>query len=75
VYVWGSFPRSAPSSRKVLIWRDRGRGRARSGDLVYHWELYAIYLLEGWQHRGIGRQLTMAFGSWLIAARLASLLV
>jgi GNAT superfamily N-acetyltransferase len=42
---------------------------------VYHWELYAIYLLEGWQHRGIGRQLTMAFGSWLIAARLASLLV
>jgi hypothetical protein len=29
-------------------------GRERSGDPVYREELYAIYLLDGWEHRGIG---------------------
>jgi GNAT superfamily N-acetyltransferase len=50
-------------------------GRERSGDPVYRGELYAIYLLEGWQRRGIGRRLIMAFVGGLIAAGFTSLLV
>jgi ribosomal protein S18 acetylase RimI-like enzyme len=32
-------------------------GRETSGDPVYTGELYAIYLLEPFQHRGVGRRL------------------
>ncbi|HSF30839.1 MAG TPA: GNAT family N-acetyltransferase [Candidatus Tectomicrobia bacterium] len=50
-------------------------GRERSGDPLYSGELYAIYLLDSWQRRGIGRQLTMALVRRLIEAGLTSLLV
>jgi GNAT superfamily N-acetyltransferase len=50
-------------------------GPERSGDTVYAGELYAIYLLDGWQRRGIGRQLTVTLVRQLVQAGLASLLI
>jgi GNAT superfamily N-acetyltransferase len=50
-------------------------GRERSGDPVYTGELYAIYLLEGWQRQGIGRQLAVAVVRRLIQRGLRSLLI
>jgi GNAT superfamily N-acetyltransferase len=50
-------------------------GPERSGDPVYTGELYAIYLLESWQRRGLGRQLTVAVVSQLIQLGFTSLLI
>jgi ribosomal protein S18 acetylase RimI-like enzyme len=50
-------------------------GPERSGDPVYTGEVYAIYLLEGWQRRGIGRQLTVTLVRRLIQRGLTSLLI
>ncbi len=50
-------------------------GPERSGDPVYTGELYAIYLLEGWQRRGIGRRLTIEVVRQLTQQGLTSLLV
>jgi GNAT superfamily N-acetyltransferase len=50
-------------------------GQERGGDPVYTGELYAIYLLEGWQRQGIGRRLTVAVVRQLIQWGLRSLLI
>jgi GNAT superfamily N-acetyltransferase len=50
-------------------------GPERSGDTVYTGELYAIYLLDGWQRQGIGRQLTVTLVRQLVQAGFASLLI
>jgi ribosomal protein S18 acetylase RimI-like enzyme len=50
-------------------------GPERSGDPVYTGEVYAIYLLEGWQGQGIGRQLTVTLVRRLIQRGLTSLLI
>jgi ribosomal protein S18 acetylase RimI-like enzyme len=50
-------------------------GPERSGDPVYTGEVYAIYLLEGWQRQGIGRQLTVTLVRRLIQRGLTSLLI
>jgi L-amino acid N-acyltransferase YncA len=50
-------------------------GPERSGDTVYAGELYAIYLLDDWKRRGIGRQLTVTLVTQLVQAGFASLLI
>jgi len=50
-------------------------GPERSGDPIYRGELYAIYLLEGHQQRGLGRQLTRAVVRRLADRGLCSMLV
>ncbi|HEX9444261.1 MAG TPA: GNAT family N-acetyltransferase [Candidatus Binatia bacterium] len=50
-------------------------GPERSGDAVYRGELYAIYLLQRFQRRGAGRQLTRAVARRLFEAGHASMLV
>jgi GNAT superfamily N-acetyltransferase len=50
-------------------------GPERTGDQVYTGEVYALYLLEGWQRRGIGRGLTVTLVTQLLHAGLTSLLI
>ncbi len=50
-------------------------GRERGGDPDYQGELYAIYLLQHTQQRGLGRQLAAAVVAKLLQKGLTSLLV
>ncbi len=50
-------------------------GPEREGDPVYRGELYAIYLLQEYQHRGIGRLLASAVARGLLAAGFESMLL
>ncbi len=50
-------------------------GPESSGNTVYKCELYAIYLLEGYQRKGIGGQLAQAIAKRLVQEGLHSLLV
>lgn len=50
-------------------------GPERSGNTVYKGELYAIYLLEGYQRKGIGGQLVQAIAERLMQEGLHSMLV
>jgi GNAT superfamily N-acetyltransferase len=50
-------------------------GRERGGDSEYQGELYAIYLLEEHQGRGIGRSLMQNVGDGLLAMGIESMLV
>lgn len=50
-------------------------GLERDGDPVHKGELRAIYVLEQWQRKGIGRQLTLAMMQDLRARGLNSMLV
>ncbi|MBO0685235.1 MAG: GNAT family N-acetyltransferase [Candidatus Dormibacteraeota bacterium] len=50
-------------------------GPEREGDTRYRGELYAIYLLEGWQQRGLGRELAQAVARALAGQGLHSMLV
>ena len=50
-------------------------GPERSGDADYKGELYAIYLLDKYQHKGIGRQLTVAAARRLLQQGFRSMLV
>ena len=50
-------------------------GPERSGDPVYAGELPAIYLLEAYQHRGIGRQLMRAVADHLTAHGMETMLL
>ena len=50
-------------------------GPERSGDVDFKGELYAIYLLEEYQRRGIGRQLTEAVVSRLVGSGMGSILI
>ncbi|SRR6266511_2997922 len=50
-------------------------GPERSGDPDYAGELYAIYLLEGYQRHGLGRHLTRTLVQCLIRAGMPSLLL
>jgi GNAT superfamily N-acetyltransferase len=50
-------------------------GPERSGHPLYTGELYAIYILQDHQRRGIGRRLLVAIVRRLIQAGMASLLV
>ena len=52
-----------------------GGGPERSGDPLYRGELYAMYLLPEHQLRGIGRQLTAAVASRLLAEGMRSMLI
>ncbi len=50
-------------------------GPERDGDMTYRGELYAIYLLEEHQNRGLGRQLVSAVTRRLLADGFSSMLV
>jgi ribosomal protein S18 acetylase RimI-like enzyme len=50
-------------------------GRERAGEIGYAGELYAIYLLEGAQRRGLGRELFRAIVEGLRAMEIADLIV
>ena len=50
-------------------------GRERAGEVGYAGELYAIYLLEGAQRRGLGRELFRAIVEGLGGMQLADLIV
>jgi ribosomal protein S18 acetylase RimI-like enzyme len=50
-------------------------GVERSRDSIFKGELYAIYLLEAYQHQGIGRKLVSALARNLIRERINSMLV
>ena len=50
-------------------------GPERTGHPAYLGELYAIYVLEAHQRRGLGRRLTLAVVEGLLEAGLGSLLV
>ncbi len=50
-------------------------GPERSGNTVYLGELYAIYLLEAYQRKGIGGQLAQAIAKRLVQEGLHSMLV
>ena len=50
-------------------------GPERDGDITYRGELYAIYLLEEHQNRGLGRQLVSAVARSLLADGFSSMLV
>jgi ribosomal protein S18 acetylase RimI-like enzyme len=50
-------------------------GRERAGEIGYTGELYAIYLLEGVQRRGLGRELFRAIVEGLRGMQLADLIV
>ena len=52
-----------------------GGGPEREGDEVYRGELYAIYLLESHQRRGVGRRLACAVAHGLLSAGLDSMLL
>ena len=50
-------------------------GRERAGEVGYAGELYAFYLLEGAQRRGLGRELFRAIVEGLGGMQLADLIV
>ena len=50
-------------------------GRERAGEIGYAGELYAIYLLEGAQRRGLGRELFRAIVDGLRGMELSDLIV
>ncbi len=50
-------------------------GPERSGNPTYQGEIYAIYLLDGYQRKGIGSRLTQAIAKELLAQGFASMLV
>lgn len=50
-------------------------GPERDGDPLYQGELYAIYVLEVYERRGLGRLLTHAVAAMLVEAGFASMLV
>ena len=52
-----------------------GGGPEREGDEVYRGELYAIYLLEAHQRRGVGRRLACAVARGLLSAGFESMLL
>lgn len=73
---------SQPINFTVVAESDQGNiigfangGREREGSPIYTGEVFAIYLLEEFQRRGIGSQLMMVLVSRLIQGGLTSLLV
>lgn len=50
-------------------------GRERSGDPVYDGELYAIYLLQDYQQKGIGRQLFQHVVQHLVKSKFHGMLI
>ena len=52
-----------------------GGGPEREGDEIYRGELYAIYLLEAYQRRGVGRRLACAVAHGLLSAGFDSMLL
>ena len=52
-----------------------GGGPERGGSRAYLGELYAIYLLEGYQRNGVGRRLVSAVAQRLLVDGLRSMLV
>ncbi len=52
-----------------------GGGPEREGDKNYLGELYAIYLLEGYQRKGVGRRLVSAVAQRLLVDGFSSMLV
>jgi L-amino acid N-acyltransferase YncA len=50
-------------------------GPERNGDPFYHGEIYAIYLLQEFQRRGIGRRLALVSARKMIEAGQKSMLV
>jgi len=52
-----------------------GGGPEREGDEVYLGELYAIYMFEAYQRRGVGRRLACAVAHGLLSAGFESMLL
>jgi GNAT superfamily N-acetyltransferase len=67
----------------VLVAEDRqvgvvgfaSAGPERSGNFPHQGELYAIYMLKGYQGRGVGRRLVSAIAHQLLEQGLSSMLV
>jgi len=50
-------------------------GRERKNDPVYKGEVYAIYILEQYQNKGIGHELIKAFTSFLLENGINSMII
>jgi len=79
---WAERLRHDASRRATFVAEEEGQvvgfasgGVEREGDARYHGELYAIYLLQEWQGRGLGRELADAVVGALAERGLRSMLV
>ena len=79
---WSEWLGRPTGSRPTFVTEDDGRltgfasgGPEREGDARYRGELYAIYLLEAWQGRGLGRRLLHAVAHALAEHGMPSMLV
>jgi ribosomal protein S18 acetylase RimI-like enzyme len=79
---WSDRLRHETSRRATFVAEDDGHlvgfasgGSEREGDARYQGELYAIYVLDEWQGRGLGRELANAIAGVLADRGLLSMLV
>lgn len=80
---WSAVTANPDVERCVYVAEDRAcgvvgfasAGPEQSSDSSYSGELYAIYLLAGYQRHGIGRKLTAAVAGRLLEAGTGSMLV
>ncbi len=79
---WRSNLAAAQPGRFTYVADDGGQvvgfasgGPERSGDPEHQGEVYALYVLPGWQRRGVGRELLRACARHLLAQGVASLLI
>jgi ribosomal protein S18 acetylase RimI-like enzyme len=79
---WSERLRHETSRRASFVAEEDGQvvgfatgGTEREGDARYHGELYAIYVLDDWQGRGLGRELANAVAAALAERGLHSMLV
>jgi GNAT superfamily N-acetyltransferase len=82
-HMWRSILSQSPPTSFVYVAEESGGqvigfasgGPEHGGDPDYTGELYAIYLLEGYQRHGLGRHLTSTLVQRLVQAGMPSLLL
>ncbi len=79
---WRDILADSDDARFTYVCEERGQivgfaagGPERIGDSAHDGELYAIYLLENHQRKGIGRRLTAAIAQRLLEAGMQSMLI
>jgi GNAT superfamily N-acetyltransferase len=80
---WKQRVHASPGAYRILVAADRGQGVVgfahggprRAGPVAYAGELYAIYILEAHQRRGLGRRLVLTMAQWLVERGVVSMLV
>lgn len=80
---WKRRVHASPGAHRILVAVDRGQGivgfasggSRRAGPAAYAGELYAIYVLEAHQGRGLGRRLVLEMAEWLVERGVTSMLV